>query len=62
MADALSRKSSSSLAHISIERRPLIQEMYKLVDQGLRMKITKLGELITQFKVRLILRDRIKAA
>ena len=31
---ALSRKSSGSLGHISVERRPLIQELHKLVDQG----------------------------
>ena len=60
VADALSRKSSGSLAHISVERRTLIQEMHKLVDQGLRMKITKSRGLIAQFRVRSILRDRIK--
>ena len=32
VADALSRKSSGSLAHISIEKRPLIQELYELVN------------------------------
>ena len=62
VADALSRKFSSSLAHISVERRPLIQELYKLVDQGLMMKISKSGGLLAQFRVRLMLRDRIKAA
>ena len=41
VADALSRKSSSSLAHISVEKRPLIQELHKLVDQGLKMKINR---------------------
>ena len=47
VADALSRKFSSSLAHISVERRPLIQELHALVDQGLMM---------------IVLRNRIKAA
>ena len=46
VVDALSRKSSSSLAHISIERRPLIQELHELVDQGLMMKINRLGGLL----------------
>ena len=45
VADALSRKSSGSLAHISIERRPLIQELHELVDQGLIMKISRSGGL-----------------
>ena len=62
LADALSRKSSGSLAHISVEKRPLIQELHKLVDQGLMMKISRSGGLLAQFRVRSVLRDRIKAA
>ena len=61
VADALSRKSSGSLAHISVEKRPLIQELHKLVDQGLMMKISRSGGLLAQFRVRSVLRDRIKA-
>ena len=52
VADALSRKSSSSLAYISIEKRPLIQELHELVGQGLMMKISRVRELLAQFKVR----------
>ena len=33
VADALSRKSSSSLAHISTERRSLVKELHELIDQ-----------------------------
>ena len=36
VADALSRKSSGSLAHISIEKRPLVKELHELIDQGLQ--------------------------
>ena len=57
VADTLSRKSSSSLTHISVERRPLIQELHKLVDQGLMMKISRLGGLLAQFIIRYVLRD-----
>ena len=46
VVDSLSRKSSGSLAHISVEKRPLIQELHELVDQGLMMKIRKLGGLL----------------
>ena len=46
VVDALSTKSSDSLAHIIIEKRPLIQELHELVDQGLMMKIRKLGGLL----------------
>ena len=62
VADALSRKSSGSLAHINVEKRPLIQELHKLVDQGLMMKISRSEGLLAQFKVSSVLRDRIKAA
>ena len=32
VADALNRKSAGSLAHISIERRPIIKELHELID------------------------------
>ena len=62
VADALSRKSSGSLAHISVQKRPLIQELHQLVDQGLMMKISRSEGLLAQFQVRSVLRDRIKTA
>ena len=46
VADALSKKTSGSLAHISIERRPLNQELHELVDQDLMMKISRSGGLL----------------
>ena len=58
----MSSKSSGSLAYISVEKRPLIQELHKLMDQGLMMKMSISGELLAQFRVRSVLRDRIKAA
>ena len=35
IADALSRKSTCSLAHISIERIPIIKELHEFIDQRL---------------------------
>ena len=32
VVDALNRKSAGSLAHISIERRPIIKELHELID------------------------------
>ena len=46
VADALSRKFSGSLAHISVKKRPLIQELHKLVDQAFMMKISRSGGLL----------------
>ena len=39
--DALSRKSTGNLAHISTERRSIIKELHKSIDQGLQLKVTK---------------------
>ena len=61
VADALSRKSSSSLAYISTKRRPLVKELHELIDQGLQWKVTKKC-LVAQFKVRSVYLDRVKAA
>ena len=61
VADALSRKSVGSLAHISTERRPIIKELHDLIDQGLQWKVTKKC-LIAQFRVRSVYLDRVKAA
>ena len=36
VADALSRKSAGSFAHITTERRPIIKELHDLIDQGLQ--------------------------
>ncbi len=43
VADALSRKSSGSLAHISVKRRSLIWEIQELMDQGLILDISNEG-------------------
>ena len=61
IADALSRKSAGSLAHISSERRPIIKELHELIDQGLQLKVTKKCILV-QFRVRSVYLDRVKAA
>ena len=62
VADALSRKSLGSFAHISVESRPLIQELHKLVDQRLMMKISRSEEFLAHFRVRSVMRGRIKTA
>ena len=61
VADALSRKSAGSLAHISTERRPIIKELHELIYQGLKLKVTKKCILV-QFRVRSVYLDRVKAA
>ena len=36
VANALTRKSTGSLAHISIEKRPIIKELHELINQELQ--------------------------
>ena len=62
VADALSRKSSGSLAHISAEKRQLIRGLYELYDQGLRLEVLESGALLAHFRVKSVLMDRIKTA
>ena len=50
VADVLSRKSAGSLAHIGTGRRPIIKELHELIEQGLRLKVTKKC-LLAQFIV-----------
>ena len=50
VADALSRKSVGSLAHISTERRLIIKELHELIELGLQLKVTKKC-LLAQFRV-----------
>ncbi|XP_050222500.1 uncharacterized protein LOC126672588 [Mercurialis annua] len=61
VADALSRKSEGSLAHITIEwRRPLIREINMMFSQDIKFEISHLRSLIAQLSVRPTLIDRIK--
>ena len=41
VADALSRKSTGSLTHISTERRSIIKELHELINHELQWKVTK---------------------
>ena len=61
VADALSRKSTGSLTHISTERRSIIKELHELINHELQWKVTKKC-LLTQFRVRSVYLDRVKAA
>ncbi|EOY08659.1 DNA/RNA polymerases superfamily protein [Theobroma cacao] len=62
VADALSRKSMGSLAHISIGRRSLVKEIHSLGDIGVRLEVAETNALLAHFRVRPILMDRIKEA
>ena len=62
VADALSRKSSGSLAHISTERRTVVKELHTLMDRGVFFQISDEGVLLANIRICSVLFDRIKAA
>ncbi|XP_050238193.1 uncharacterized protein LOC126687680 [Mercurialis annua] len=63
VADALSRKSSGSLAHISeVGRRPMVREWHSLLTSGYRFQVSQKGCLLAQLQVQPVLIDRIKAS
>ncbi len=62
VADALSRKSSGSLAHISTKKRPLIPEIHGFMDEGLILDISDERVLLAHFLVRSDLQDRVRVS
>ena len=62
VADALSRKSMGSLAHISEVRRPLIGEIHGLEVDGTKFEVKEPGILLAHVELRSTLVDQIKVA
>ncbi|EOY03078.1 Retrotransposon protein, putative [Theobroma cacao] len=62
VADAFSRKSMGSLAHISTGRRSLVKEIHSLGDIGVHLEVAETNALLAHFRVRPILMDKIKEA
>ena len=52
VADALSRKSMGSLAHLGLQSRPLAADIEKALSGQFQMEITGSGAIIAQFKAR----------
>ncbi|KAK6284672.1 hypothetical protein POUND7_003624 [Theobroma cacao] len=52
VADALSQKSMGSLAHISIDRRSLVREIYSLGDIGVHLEVAETNALLAHFRGR----------
>lgn len=47
VVDALSRKPMGSLAHMTLVRRPLVQEIHKLEQSGVKCEIVDKGAFLT---------------
>ena len=61
VANAVSENLAGGFVHISIENGPIIMELYKLIDQGLLLKVIK-KYILAQFRVRSVYLDRVKIA
>ena len=48
VADALSRKSMDSMAHIIEVRRPIVKEFQELVDKRVKFEVTSVESLLAQ--------------
>ena len=62
VANALSRKSMGSLAHITPIRRPLIEEIRKLELKGVHFKLNGFGIFVACLRARSSLADKIRKA
>ena len=62
VADALSRKSMGSLAHVAEQKKEMVKELCKLFSEGLSLEMTETQPMIAQFWVRSKLIDEIRAA
>lgn len=62
VADALSRKSLGSVKHIALVRRPLVKELHKLEERGIKFEIFESGSLLTHVQDRCSLVERVKKA
>ena len=59
VADALSRKSLGSLAHIQVERRPIVQELQQVENDGIQLQIAEPGMFLAHVEVKFPLVDQI---
>jgi hypothetical protein len=60
VADALSRKSMGSFAHIAEVRRPVVNEFQSLVSSGVKFETTNAESLLAHVEARSSLVDNIK--
>ena len=62
VADALSRKSMGSLAHIAVERRSLIAEVREMVQNRVALEVIGPNVLLAQFQIQPFLKEEIAVA
>ncbi|KAK2391132.1 hypothetical protein QL285_064619 [Trifolium repens] len=62
VADALSRKSMGSLAHLAERKRPIVKEFQELVESGVQLEIGPSKALLAYVQTRSTLVDEIKKA
>ncbi|WRX23774.1 Reverse transcriptase [Theobroma cacao] len=62
VAKVLSQKSMGSLAHITIDRTPLVRDIHGLGNMGVHLEVNDFDVILTHFQVRPMILDHIKEA
>ena len=60
IADALSRKSIGSLAHIAVQKRHMVREVRNCLNAGVVLSVTNTGTMLAHVQVRSSLVEEIK--
>ena len=60
VADALSRKSMGSLAHIAVQKRHMVREVKNCLNDGVVLSITNTGAMLAHVQVRSSLVEKVK--
>ena len=60
VANALSRKSMGSLAHIAVQNRHMVQEVRNCLNDGVVLSITNTGTMLAHVQVRSSLVEEVK--
>ena len=55
VANALSRKSMGSLAHIAVQKRHMVREVRNCLNDDVVLSVTNIGTMLTHVQVRLSL-------
>ena len=60
IADALSRKSMGSLAHIAVQKRHIVREVRNCLNDGVVLSVTNTGTMLAHVQVRSFLVEKVK--
>ena len=60
VADALSRKSMGSLAHIAVQKRHMVEEVRNCLNEGVILSVIDIGTMLAHVQVQSFLVEEVK--